>query len=411
MFRVITLSAITAIGGVLLGTATDVRAQGVVASSGDAIAVPSGDCGSNNASVNDFESTAVGCNAKAGNQRATAVGFGAEANVGEGVGAATAVGTFADAKGQDSIAVGRDARTTGNEAIAIGGRKGNDRGKPKTTAAEQGISIGSGTQTERRGVAVGTESEAAEDATAIGDEARALHKGSVVIGTDSTSQENLSTRENQFLMGTENHTYTAPGITSQDSKDEQTNGPIEIVTTDQDGDLATISMSQIGASQQDVDQNTDDIADNRDDIDTNTDDIADNRDDIDANTDDIAENRDDIGTNTAGIAGNRDDIAANAADIADNRDDIDTNTQGVAIAIAMDGPDLAGNETFAVAANWGTFEGVNAFAASATGVLSQDVFADGSGVRLSASGGIGFSPSQDGADDSVAGRAGVQLSW
>jgi len=304
-----------------------------------------------------LESTAVGCNAKAGNQRATAVGFGAEANVSESVGAATAVGTFAEAKGQDSIAVGRDARTTGNEAIAIGGRKGNPRGPAKTTAALQGISIGSGTQTGVRGVAVGTEAEAAEDATAIGDEARAIHKGSVVIGTDSTSQENLSTRENQFLMGTENHTYTAPGITSDASKavqEDAGSGEIEIVTTDQQGDLATMSMSQI-ASQQQVDQNT--------------------------------------------------------ADIADNRNDIDTNTQGVAIAIAMEGPDLAGNETFALAANWGTFEGVNAFAASATGVLSRDVFADGSGVRLSASGGIGFSPSQDGADDSVAGRAGVQLSW
>jgi len=410
MFRVITLSAITAIGGVLLGTATDVRAQGVVASSGDAIAVPSGDCGSNNASVNDFESTAVGCNAKAGNQRATAVGFGAEANVGEGVGAATAIGTFADAKGQDSIAVGRDARTRGNEAIAIGGRKDNvPNNVAKTTAAEQGISIGSGTQTGIRGVAVGTESEAFEDATAIGDQTRALGDGSVVIGTNSDSDPNSTNRDNHVLLGMKEHTYTLPGITSQESKNLQS-GPLEVVTTDQDGNLASMSMSQI-ASQQQVEQNTDDIADNRDDIDTNTDDIADNRDDIDANTDDIAENRDDIGTNTAGIAGNRDDIAANAADIADNRDDIDTNTQGVAIAIAMEGPDLAGNETFALAANWGTFEGVNAFAASATGVLSRDVFADGSGVRLSASGGIGFSPSQDGADDSVAGRAGVQLSW
>jgi hypothetical protein len=296
----------------------------------------------------------VGCKSIAGNQRATAVGFGAEANVGEGVGAATAVGTFAEAKGQDSVAIGRDARTTGNEAIAIGGRKaGVSDDVAKTTAAPQGISIGSGTQTGVRGVAVGTESVAAKDATAIGDQTRATHDGAVVIGTDSTSQPNSSTRDNQFLMGTENHTYTAPGITSQASKNQQT-GPLEVVTTDQEGNLASMSMSQI-ASQQHVDQNT--------------------------------------------------------ADIAGNRDDIDTNTQGVAIAIAMEGPDLAGNETFALAANWGTFEGVNAFAASATGVLSRDVFADGSGVRLSASGGIGFSPSQDGADDSVAGRAGVQLSW
>jgi len=354
MFRVIAVSAITAIGGVLAGTATDVLADPIVRTgegSDNSTACPSGE----GATAKGGETTAVGCQSVARAQRDTAVGYKAKAisTGGTAPGGSVAIGANSRADAVvGAVAIGEGAKALENEAVAIGGASRAD--------ALQGIAVGQRSEvTATRGLAIGTDAEAtAKLGLAIGDQARAKHEGAVVIGIDADDQANESDRKNQFKLGQDDHTYTLPGITSDASKaaqEDSGSGEIEIVTTDQQGDLATISMSDIGASQQQVDQNT--------------------------------------------------------ADIADNRDDIDTNTQGVAIAIAMEGPDLAGNETFAVAANWGTFEGVNAFAASATGVLSQDVFADGSGVRLSASGGIGYSPSQDGADDSVAARAGVQLSW
>jgi trimeric autotransporter adhesin len=377
MLRIIAVSAITAFGGVLVGTATEVRADPLVVT---------GQGGSNSEQCPDGDgptaignqTTAVGCRAVAKNQFDTAVGENARAissgssDVDSG---SVALGANSNANATTgAIAIGFKSKATENEAIAIGGRA-NRRKDSSPTSGLQSIALGWRTEASGdKSIAIGTDAQATKDfGLAIGRRARVTHEGAVVIGSDDNG--NGSDRANQFKLGQERHTYTLPGITSQASKDAQDNGPIEIVTTDQDGDLATMSMSQI-ASQQQVDQNTTNIT-----------------------------------TNTADIATNRDDIATNEADIATNEADIATNRQGVAIAIAMEGPDLAGNETFALAANWGTFEGTNAFAASATGVLSRDVFEDGSGIRLSASGGIGYSPSQDGADDSVAGRAGVQLSW
>ncbi len=92
------------------------------------------------------------------------------------------------------------------------------------------------------------------------------------------------------------------------------------------------------------------------------------------------------------------------------------NKQGIAMAIAMENPDLVGMESFGVAANWGHFDGANAIGISAMGVLSRDVFMDGTGTRLSVSGSFGYSPDDEQlfgqeADESFAGRAGLQLTW
>jgi hypothetical protein len=87
---------------------------------------------------------------------------------------------------------------------------------------------------------------------------------------------------------------------------------------------------------------------------------------------------------------------------------------GVAIAIAMATPDLAGNEKFGFAANWGTFEGANALAFTAAGVLGKNWL--GGGERWTVAGGVGFTTNENSyADQSsgnqVAGRAGLQVSW
>ena len=46
--------------------------------------------------------------------------------------------------------------------------------------------------------------------------------GGVAIGTDSCGNGRDSTLDNQFVLGTENHTYTTPGITSALSRRRQT---------------------------------------------------------------------------------------------------------------------------------------------------------------------------------------------
>jgi hypothetical protein len=62
--------------------------------------------------------------------------------------------------------------------------------------------------------------------------------GGVAIGTDSGGNGAQSTLINQIALGTGLHTYTTPGITSALSKSRQT-GPLELVTSDSDGNLAT----------------------------------------------------------------------------------------------------------------------------------------------------------------------------
>ncbi len=87
------------------------------------------------------------------------------------------------------------------------------------------------------------------------------------------------------------------------------------------------------------------------------------------------------------------------------RDRIDENSEGVAIALALQNPDLVGNETFGMAVNWGGFDSSNAIGIAATGVLAHDLL--GGGDRLAIAGGVGFGLDKD----TVGGRVGAQLTW
>jgi hypothetical protein len=87
------------------------------------------------------------------------------------------------------------------------------------------------------------------------------------------------------------------------------------------------------------------------------------------------------------------------------RDRINENEEGVAIALALQNPDLVGKETFGLAVNWGGFEDSNALGIAATGVLGHDIF--GAGDRLAIAGGVGVGFDED----TVGGRVGAQLSW
>lgn len=86
--------------------------------------------------------------------------------------------------------------------------------------------------------------------------------------------------------------------------------------------------------------------------------------------------------------------------------DVDENTSGVAMSIAMENPDLTGNESFGVAANWGTFEDANALGLSLMGVVGRDLFTSGDRAAISGGFGIGFEEGEG--DDVYGGRVGVQ---
>jgi hypothetical protein len=109
-------------------------------------------------------------------------------------------------------------------------------------------------------------------------------------------------------MGTGNHTYATPGITSNLSRSRQS-GPLEIVTSDAAGNLATDGgqlFNQLDQQQTQIDR-----------------------------------------------LGN----------------DIDRVESGVAVALSSVGPDLTGAERFGLSLNGGFFEGGSAIGGGATAVV------------------------------------------
>ena len=72
-----------------------------------------------------------------------------------------------------------------------------------------------------------------DNGTALGSGSSVQHNHSTAVGADAKS-----TKEHQVTLGTGSDTIKAPGITSQKSKNRQ-NGPLEVVTSDENGNLAT----------------------------------------------------------------------------------------------------------------------------------------------------------------------------
>jgi len=291
-------------------------------------------------------STANGTNATAMGQFSSAQGDHATA-MGQG---ALAIGDVTTAVGQGSRAE-VDGTAVGQNAAAIAGGTavgssanagflatsiGRDSG-----ANTDGTAMGNGARANGVGsVALGRGAIAnGENSVAVGNGAQANGNGSVAIGRDSTGQVAVANNQNEFVLGTANHTYTAPGITSGASRAAQS-GPLEVVTTDKNGHLASDggllynTLSEFGA--------------------------------------------------------------------------------GIAIAMSLENPDLVGNERFGIAANLGFFEGNVALGVSMMGVLGHNF--TGNGERWALSGAVGVSLDNEefgghSAGSTVAGRAGVQVSW
>jgi len=87
---------------------------------------------------------------------------------------------------------------------------------------------------------------------------------------------------------------------------------------------------------------------------------------------------------------------------------IDKAEQGVAIAMLVQNPVLTGNDQFGITANWGQFDGNNAFGVAAAGIIARNVFGGGAG-NVALTGGFGIGNGNG--TSQVAGRAGLQLTW
>ena len=230
-------------GTFLTGAATTTTpvVNAVTATNGGASAsATSLGCG-DNAQANGANAVALGTNANTGaSNNATAAGATASAT-GD---FATAVGANSLASGIGATALGANANATANGAIAIG--------LNSQSIGVNSIAIGTGAVA-TGSIAVGFAASAANGGSAFGDNTVATGSKSVALGFGaSAAHSNASalgngattTRDNQVVIGTATNTYTTPGVTSNASIAVQS-GPLSLVTTDANGNLAHVLVSNL----------------------------------------------------------------------------------------------------------------------------------------------------------------------
>lgn len=105
------------------------------------------------------------------------------------------------------------------------------------------------------------------------------------------------------------------------------------------------------------------------------------------------------------IASIQQDITSINRDISGLRNRDSELADGIAIALAMEQPQLLAGQTFAMRGGWGNFDGFHAFSLSAAGLVSRNAFGSGSSVIVD--GGVGTSS----ANNMTAGRAGLTIGW
>jgi hypothetical protein len=154
-----------------------------------------------------------------------------------------ALGVSSLALGDSSTAVGQSAMATAMGASAFGwqsaasGTGAIAAGAMAVASGPSSAAYGAGASaTGASSVAVGTGAVAnAANSTALGASATVAtsNTNSTAIGAGATT-----TADNQIVLGTVSQTYQTPGIDSQTSRDRQS-GPLRLVTSDSQGDLAT----------------------------------------------------------------------------------------------------------------------------------------------------------------------------
>jgi hypothetical protein len=140
------------------------------------------------------------------------------------------------ANGENATATGQSSFANGTTATALG--QGSVANANAATALGQGSLVASGAT---GGTAVGQGAQVfAANGTALGQGAVANFANSTAIGAGAST-----TAPNQMSFGTASNTYTMLGITSPASKAAQT-GPLQIVTSDAGGNLATNTAAGLG---------------------------------------------------------------------------------------------------------------------------------------------------------------------
>ena len=267
-----------------------------------------------------------------------------------------AIGSGAIAGGRDSIAIGRvTSAGNGDFNIAIGGFI--NPGHSSTTAVGNGSLVngsnttvlgdgaGTGNNTANNAVAIGQGSLAgADNATAVGQGSEANFTGSAAFG-----QGAKSTRADQQMFGTATNTYTMAGLTSDASKTAQ-GAPTALVTTNDNGDLAAYTTSQLGL----------------------------------ASTGDIVS----INSQINSLHQRDRELAS-----------------GIAMTAALAQPILLADQSFGMRVGWGDFDGSNAVGVTGAGVIARGYAGPTSSMVLDA--GVGFGTT----DSMVTGRAGVTFGW
>jgi hypothetical protein len=290
-----------------------------------------------NASGDGSSNVAVGDTSNASGNLSQNVASGhisnASGNASQNVATGFAAAAFGD--GSSNVATGNFANATGNGSnnVAIG-NTANASG-----AGTNNVAIGNGT------TATGVNS------TAIGNGATATFANSAAFGNGATA-----TRANQQVFGTASNTYTMAGITSGASRAAQS-GPLQLVTSDASGNLATSTLAGLGL----------------------------------ASTTDITN----INNQIAGI---NNQIAGINAQIGNLATGINRAYSGSAMAMALTGGWLPDSKNFAVSVNWGNFRGQNATAFSGYYRVSPNVVV---------SGGLSWGVEQG----QIGGRAGMLFAW
>jgi hypothetical protein len=140
---------------------------------------------------------------------------------------ATGYNTGNHVYGASNVAMGQDSgnQVYGINNLALG------------TGAGNGIGLNGAPVFDT--IAIGTNANAGSTyGIAVGSGTSAVALGSVAIGTDAYGNGAQASLFNQVVIGTKEQTYTTPGITSDFSRSRQS-GPIELVTSDANGNLAT----------------------------------------------------------------------------------------------------------------------------------------------------------------------------
>jgi trimeric autotransporter adhesin len=249
------------------------------------------------------------------------------------------VGTNAKAMADGAIAVGFNSSATGVDAIAIG----------RNSSATGSIAVGVNALASNGGTAIGDNTVATgSNSVALGSGASATHANAAAIGSGATT-----TRANQVVIGTTSNTYTMPGIQSAASAAAQS-GPVQFVTADQQGNLATTNLSQ---------QTINNLING-------------------------ATNLTNLQNQVAGIQNQVNSL----------QNDVQKSFEGTAIAIAMSGGWLPDNKIFAIATNLANFQGQNAMSLNAYYRISPNIVVNG-GV------GAGFQ------HNGVGSRVGALFAW